>query len=503
MTEVDRRKRGFYKSMFLECVCDTEREAFLKAINCNSLESFKGIIEDQPYDDLLDFFAKMMNAKNAIMFQERKRQPLTNDLNSRSIIILSRSTKCLGDRIGILRSELLDFYNATSDGAPNRPASRLLIDIKDTVRVVEVAERQHDPVVGAYSRDACVIVYIQLNYMDQLSVQSKSIYFAFFLDTERKDNLTELLDSIRKFLSFRYDLKLRIEKDFNGNLYGEKMEVAWCNAWLSIEKAGSHTDSSGISRLLKEADFESSDIMEVLFSDCDAQVLNANKKTTYQFIYNVCISMYYRMAISQGDHSAVDDIIEARSTSTGRYYLLEDVLKFLPVDEKIILYGTGACSDSRVMEEINKAKLFGKKSKLKNSDGVSTGGIPAKKTLTMRRRYLQAFLMDILSNADKRKKEATATRIYLERSPNGPGYFVVSNEVPLGTDDEPEAWCLKKNYELKQATEFDHAADPNAKKGMSLGCIAHCMKDYGSMVVRYRHQNGHVFFEIKLPIIQS
>lgn len=358
-----------------------------------------------------------------------------------------------------------------------------------------------------------MIAYIQLNYTDRLFPEKQSIYFAFLFEATQKDNLERLVECIRCFLSFRYDLKLRIEKDFNGNLFGKRAEATWCSDWLSLEKAGAHTDSSEISRLLKRVDFKSNNIMEILFpADCTtAEKANAGvdesagirKEIIYRFIYNINISMYYRAAISYGDgpFSAVDDIIISDSQGHERYYRVEDVLKFSRVSEEKILYGTGEHSDDSAMESINQAILFGKTSKIRNGTNKLTGGIPRKKTLTIRRRYLQAFLLDILHNAQVYGNGPT--RIYLEPKQGAQMYLVVCNEVFLDKGTDLEKWCLRKNYELKQAAEFDHATDPNAKKGMSLGCIAHCMKDYGGMIARYRYQNGKVFFEIKLPIIQQ
>lgn len=514
MADVDARKHDFYRSMFLECVCDTERRNFLKNKTQEGLDDFRKKITEKSYDQLLDSFAEMMQAKTAILFQERRCRPLDQADYSRNINVLSRSKEGSNKCISFLRSELIDFYCSPFGEGKTGPVSSLLLDIKDTVRVVEVAQMQKDPMVCEYSRDPCVICYIQLNYTDQLSLEKKYIYFAFFYDILQKDDLAGLLEYIRRFLSFRFDLKLRIEKDFNGNLFGERIEATWCNDWLSIEKAGAHTDSSGISRLLKEADFNSSKIMDILFSSgqksgsegLSAEKENANKqkKIIYRFIYNINISMYYRAAISQGRNpiSAVDDIIKEPPEGTKRYYLIEDVLEFTPVGEDKILYGTGEHSDATVMEAINKAALFGKTGTPKNANNKSTGGIPKKKTLTIQRRYLQAFIMDILHNMEKHGKTGCPARIYIEQRQNTQGYLVFCNEVPVDGKGNLNDWCLANNYLLKQAAEFDNSKDSNAQKGMSLGCIAHCMREYGNIVVRYKHCNNRLFFEIKLPIIQ-
>lgn len=507
MIGLNKKKNNFYASMYLECVCDTEREEFFGTNTDSKLADFRKAIKDDSYDVLLNAFVEMMHAKMAILFQERKRRPLSQASNGRSITVLSRSTESYTERIGILRSELLDFYRNYSPMDSSRPASTLLLDIKDSVRVVEVAEKQNDPMVCWYERTPCVISYIQLDYLDQLSSEKKHIYFAFFYEESKKDNLLELLEFIRCFLAFRFDLKKRIEKDFNGNMFGKQMETAWSNSWLSIEKAGAHTDSSEISRLVQEVEFKNSNIMNILFASPEKKMdgnVAEEKKRIFRFIYNINISMYYRAVISEGDSPfySVDDIIKNPADDKTRYYRVEDAMHFSKSDDPKILYGTGENSDQKELTAINNAVLFGKKSNPVTTSKKYTGGIPRKKAITVRQRYLQAFLMDILHNIEKFGKKGSPARIYLELGKNAPGYLVFCNEVERNGEDL-EHWCARENYRLKQAAEFDHAVDPNAQKGMSLGCIAHCMSDYGNMIVYYKHNGGNVFFEIKLPIIQS
>lgn len=144
---MDERKRQFFQSMFLECVCDAERKSFLENGIQMGLTEFRTKIAERPYDELLDFFAKMMGAKTAVLFQTRKCKTLPEGFDSRSITILSRSSESASHRIGILRSELLNFYNGACPRKGPGPASSLLMEIKDTVRVVAVAETQHDPMV--------------------------------------------------------------------------------------------------------------------------------------------------------------------------------------------------------------------------------------------------------------------------------------------------------------------------------------------------------------------
>lgn len=507
MTELGCKKKDFYTSMYLECICDTNRKDFLEEKSDSALESHRRMIRDKRYDVLLDRFVKIMNAKMAILFHEKNQQHLEKADGGRNIVVLSRSTESCTNRIGILRSELLDYYRNYIPEDDSRPSSILLLDIKDTARIVEVASLQRDPMVCEYERMPCVISYIHLDYYDQLSSQDQHIYFAFFYEIAQKDNVPELLEYIRRFLAFRYDLKQRIQKDFNGNLYGKRVETAWSNAWLSIEKAGAHTDSSEISRLVKEVEFKNTNIMDTLFA-LPASTMNGNiteeKRRIFRFIYNINISMYYRAVISEGDSPffAVDDIIKNPEKLENKYHKIEDVLRFSQIENPTLLYGTGEVSDDAMLKSINEAILFGRKSKPMTEKKKCTGGIPKTKIITVRRRYLQAFLVDILHNMKKYGKQGAPARIFLEAESISPGYLVFCNEVEWEGENGAKEWCVHENYRLKQATEFDHAVDPNAPKGMSLACLAHCMKDYGKLLVRYKQEQDKVYFEIKLPIIQ-
>lgn len=508
MMEFDKKRYDFFTAMYLECVCDTNRKGFLEDNSSRGLENYRKAIQDKPYEMLLDSFAGMMHAKMAIMFQEKHCRPLEETDSGSNINILKRSTESCSERIGILRSELLDFYLNHFTGNDSRPASKFLLDVKDTVRIVTVAKSQKDSMVYEYERTPCVITYIHLDYFDHLSLQDKHIYFAFFYEDVMKNAVPELLEHVRHFLAFRYDLKLRIEKDFNGNLYGKQMETAWSNSWLSIEKAGAHTDSSEISRLVKEVDFKNSNIMDTLFSLPESSLcgnITEEKQRIFRFIYNINISMYYRAVISEGETPfyAVDNIIEKPKDNKDRYFRIEDVLQFTQAGNPQLLYGTGAASDICVLKAINEAVLYGKKSKPQTDDKKCTGGIPKVKTITFRKKYLQAFLVDVLHNMKTYGKKDAPARIYMETKGVSPGYLVFCNEVAWTGEDGVAQWCANHNYQLKQSAEFDHAVDPNAPKGMSLACLAHCMKDFGKLVVRYKHIQEKVFFEIKLPIIHT
>lgn len=500
---MNHQKLEFLTSMYLECVCDQSRIHCLQnelGTNFTGLSQFKEHIQNKPYAELLDIFKKLMHSKMAIMFQERNRKPLTQCVKKRDIILLDRSNESVSDRINILRSELLEFYinYSYSGNQPQDPpsASKLLLKIKDEVRIVQVKEDQIDSMVCNYKREPCVICYIQLCYYDRLSLADKYIYLAFFYSKKETNDLISLIEWIRTLLSFRNVLMERITKDFSGNLYGKQKETAWSNAWLSIEKAGAHTDSSQINRLIKSAKFNNTNILRTLLEEDEAN--QSQSKRLLDLIYNIEISMYYRAVISEGENPfcSTDNILYYADDENEPYYKVEHVLQFSQIDTEQIKV-------DYTHDDINNALLFGEESECDTQEGIGTGGMPVAKEITCRGRYLRAFFIDILNNIMKHAEKGSAAKIYLEFSPDAPGYLVFANEVKNGPSTEIEHWCSQKNYHLKESAEFDHACNPNAPKGISLGCIAHCMNQYGKFIATYAPWKNRAWFYIKLPIIKK
>lgn len=505
---MNQQKLELLSSIYLECVCDQTRKHFLQkelGSNFACLEQFRTDIQNKPYAELLDIFKKLMHSKMAIMFQERDRQTLTRSVEKRDIILLDRSTESTNDRIGILRSELLEFYRdcySVSNQPKDSPfASTLLFKIDDEIKIVKVNQEQSDPMVCNYTREPCIICYVRLHYCDRLASADKYIYFAFFYSERATNELPQIIQSLRSLLAFRYDLMERITKDFSGNLYGKQKETAWSNGWLSIEKAGAHTDSSEISRLIKSAKFDNTNILYTLLEE-DNTKENANSKgeakKLLDLIYNIEISMYYRAVISEGEYlfRSTDNILCCHENEKEPYCKIEDVLRFSPIT-------TNKIKVEFSPEHINNALLYGKYSECRTKDGTKTNGMPVVKEITCRRRYLRAFIVDILNNIVKYAKKGSTSRIYLEFSGDNPGYLVFANEVEHEPYTEVTKWCAVQNYQLKQSAEFDHALNPDAPKGISLGCISHCMNQYGNFIACYAPEENNAWFYIKLPIIKK
>ncbi len=497
------RELEFFAAMYLEAVCDESRNRFLakwsqgQGSTESKIQQFQDRIGTDTYSDLMEEFRRLMGAKKAVMFQSKDQGDLKNEVEYRDITVLA-SAQQPEDKVDILRSELLDFYR-NQDPQKGCPCSTMLLDITDTVRIVQVESAQSDLSVQSYERESCTIAYVRLDYTDQLNDNKTGhIFFAFFYQKMQINQLQAVLEYLQGFLSFRHSLKLRIEKDFNGNLFGKRTEELWRIDWLSIEKAGAHTDSSNVNRLIRGR-WEQTDILNILFgkegggTDDSSQLL--------RLTYNIIIAMYYRAVISdeRKQFIAADNIEESNESGKGgSYRRIRDLIEFSEGTFSGISIGFGR---SQSAQQINDAYLYGADNVPIKNDGIYTGGVPESKSITFRSKYLRAFLVDILCNIETHGAKNGKAEIYIETRENAPGYLVFKNQVDVGQDDHT-AWCKRENYRLKQAIEFDHV-DTAIPKGISLGCIAHCVQWAGRLVVSYIPEDENVYFSIKLPIIKN
>ena len=496
------KKIEFFASMYLEAVCDETRVAFLEHWReeqsglADKVGTFRKRIETEDYSSLLNSFRELMGGKKAVMFQTKAQNDLTGK-PEQSITVLTSSQDEEQEQIDILRSELLEFY-CNHDSHMDRPFSQMLLDVKDTARVVLVGREQKDLAVQNYVRQPCTIAYARLDYTDRLcSDETRCIFFAFFYPEEQSRDLMEVLKHLQGFLSFRHDLKQRIEKDFSGNLFGKRAEEAWRIGWLSIEKAGAHTDSSGVNRLINQRSAkDNEDILDILFGPATSKPEDSSQ--LLKLTYNILIAMYFRAVISDGQERfrSADNI---ESGDGGAYYKVGNLIRFSEKDfgNLKLRFGNG-----QTAEDINNALLYGAHNSIQSQDGKSSyTGIPADKYITFRSKYRRAFLVDILCNIETHGAKGECAEIYIEDCPTPPGYLVFQNQV-TNSSDNPELWCREKNYKLKQSIEFDHV-ETSIPKGFSLGCIAHCMRWAGKLMASYSCKNGKTYFTIKLPIIQS
>lgn len=496
------KKLEFLASMYLESVCEETRVAFLRdwksdrGSPVDKVGAFRERIETENYSSLIKSFRELMRAKKVVMFQIKTQGDLTMETEYRSITVLASSQE-EEERIDILRSELLEFYRS-HDPYKGRPFSQMLLNVKDTVRVVLVGREQEDLAVQNYVRQPCTIAYVRLDYTDRLHTDKTGrIFFAFFYSEEQSKHLMKVVKHLQGFLSFRHDLKQRIEKDFNGNLFGKRMEEAWRIDWLSIEKAGAHTDSSGVNRLINQRSPKNNeDILDILFGSVAAG--SEDSSQLLKLTYNILIAMYFRAVISdREDQFASADNIESSKERT--YSKVSDLIRFSEKNFEGLKLRFG---NGQKAEDVNSALLYGAYNTIRSQDGKSIyTGLPARKQISFRSKYLRAFLVDILCNIETYGAKDQYAEIYIEDTPTPPGYLVFQNQVENGSDD-PELWCKEENYKLKQSIEFDHV-ETSISKGFSLGCIAHCMRRAGELNASYSCKDGKTYFTIKLPMIQS
>lgn len=497
-----RNELEFFASMYLESVCDETRVTFLKdweldlRIHEDKVSKFRNQIEKEDYARLLEAFRKLMGAKKVVMFQTKKQGDLTSETEYCSITVLANVQEKEQGRIDILRSELLEFYR-NHDANNGRPFSKVLLDVKDTVRVVLVKEEQKDLAVQQYVRQPCIIAYVRVDYFDVLhDSKPKHIFFAFFYQEDKGKDMMEILRHIQGFLSFRHNLKRRIEKDFSGNMFGKRSEEIWRIDWLSIEKAGAHTDSSGVNRLIRNRPLEdTAGILDNLFDS--PKPMPKDSSDLLKLTYNILIAMYFRAVISAGQEQFMSaDNLEDGDEDT--YCKVGDLIQFSDKESRRLrlCFGNGQNE-----EYINNAPLYGASSKIEGSDNNIYTGLPAHKSIAARSKYLQAFMVDILCNIENYGTKNEAAEIYIEDCPNPPWYLVFKNQV-VNDSENPENWCKEKNYKLKKSIEFDHA-EASVPKGFSLGCTAHCLRWAGNLVASYSYEDEKTYFTIKLPMIQA
>lgn len=491
----------FLAALYLEAVCDVTRRNFLAGESEDAEQGERRVREQEDkigtaeYDDLLECFRERTKAERVIMFHTRSQGGLSDDVEYRNIMVLASSKDKGPKRIDMLRSELLEFYR-NHDFGKGKPASTLLLDVKDTVHIVRVGTEQEDPAVQNYTRKPCTIAYVRLDYTDYLDGgKTGNVFFAFLYSEMQREQLLPILKHLQGFLSFRHSFKQRIEKDFSGNLFGKRAEETWRIDWLSIEKAGAHTDSSGISKLISDhLEKVQTGILESLFGQENGQT--SEHSQFVKLIYNIQIAMYFRAVISDGKDQfmSADNIDE--NTGAASYYKVRDLLELSEMDNETIklTFGRGQSA-----QDINEAHLYGMPSVPSKEDGTWTGGLPEPKRISFRQKYLRAFLVDILCNIQKYGAKNERAEIYIEYRKGAPGYLVFKNQLPKNMKSEEE--CRAENYKLKQAVEFDHV-ESDRFRGISLGCIAHCVRRAGELVVSYVFEEGKSYFIIKLPIIE-
>lgn len=484
----------FLAATYLECVSNDLRNEISKRYLQKSFNEFKEEIKQESYDKVLESLRTITQSDMITMFQVSGGSPIKENTNYNQIVVLAESdtSRC----IPILRSELLSFYH----NGKNK------LSLKDSIRVIEVASNCNDTSVISYNRPPCTIAFIEFGYEDSSLGNSCRIYFALFYKTDESGNyvsLTEILPNIRNFLLYRFNLIEKINKDFEGNIYGIQKEEFWKNQWLSIEKAGAHADSNFINTIIANSVFESKCINALFFENeiKDTEANSKDVKNVLQLISNILIARYFRLIFSSDPK-----LWRCFERISQKNELLSDIIGF---DE-----------DYTEIEFLNKKiPLCCSKKDLTNSllyyvESIpENGGLPCKVKTTYSKRYLIAFFVDIFNNILKRG-EKVEIEIEYPKS-DGPAYLVLKNSISNSiTEIYKDDWskmdvlkrteyCKELNYGLKQSIEFENAYDQSRKKGISLGCLNHFMSYFGTMNVFYEYKDENIWYCIKMPIIKN
>lgn len=486
-------KNDFWASAYLECVCEETRNDIVENQGASLLE-FRKKIKTLDYDELMEIFCQITKSKMIIMFQCGSGKKIDESIKYNEIVVLAESTKRSDERvIPILRSELLDYYR--NNNSSGKPSSKLLLNVNSSIKIVSVGKEQEDLIVKNYHRQPCTITYIRLEYFKDLNSEKKQyLYLALFYEESKKNDLPFMLSSLKNLLSFRYDLMSKIKEDFHGNLYGEKKKQEWRNKWLSIEKAGAHADSALINQIIDNSTFNSKKIYDAFFLE-NTQDNNESQKEVnecyqiVQLIANIMIARYFRaiLCTDDTDFFCKDNII---NSGNSKYCSLEDVF-WLNDDniETIRINNTEISFENYERER----RLYGRPAQ--NAQDKAVGGMLCEKHTTYRKRYLIAFIVDILNNLSKYGKKA---KISIEETSDGlPNYLVFQNDFVSKNGKR----CGELNYELKQSTEFDNAFEPIKIKGISIGCLTHFMHYYSNIKVFYEENKGQIIYSVKLPIL--
>lgn len=490
------------------------------------------------YSNLMELFLPGLHAAAGLMFQDHLERELHECKDLWDITVLGAARKY--DNIDILRSELLRHYLS-------KKSEDVLLDIRDSVRVVRIDPLQEgDETVGSYERDPCIVSFIQIQYQNRNSAshvpkKRKNVYFAFLYPNKTPVSICDILEDIRNFLYFRPQLQERIEKDFDGNLFGIQKKEEWRRNCLSTDKAGSHMDSSSVSKILFKNQVSSKDLSEVLLGpaqngndthdNCDPSDGKRSRNAE-----NACtdcqeaqtrlleVGQNYRIALLYHYFLGNDDSLDVRKYMDPReriardmpliqnnadtdplgdgdgYDVLSDLIVFYPspilslvgeesndayrtLNEKQIYYEEGSSSKGNVL-----------------GLGAHTKGKPRPtRKITFSKRYLRAILSDVISNI-KKHGVCNTGQVCVENTGGKADCLTFQNIVTPSEKKETSAG--KENYNLKRAIEFG-SVFKDVPTGFSLGSIVKYLSWIDPVQARYYMENRKLHFKISLPILQK
>lgn len=480
-------KKNFLSTLFLETVCNDLRTEFLQRTGETVIE-FKKSIQNDSYDDIIEKLNIISQAEKCLIFQTYEGDELDTSTQYNDIVIIGKTKPVANTKLKyeITRSELLDFYRNHTDNCI--PKSSGLLEIKKSLKIVSVEEKQNDLIVGTYERTACKIAYIQLQFNTDEKI-TQNVYLVLIFKEESK--YFDVLSKTKKVLAFRNVIVERFKSDFKENKPALYADTKFRQEWLADKKAGDHMCDKSVDDICEGFFKKAKNMLEYFEKDVTSNNVLNNEKSMI-LISNTHIARYFRRLVS--------DRFEKAS--------LRDVV---PNDEKIIENVVSLCSES------NKFKIDSAL-KSNNYDIVSTleecTSIPLAKNKmrkTYIKKYLQCFLIDVLNSMvlHAKHKEIFMPLIKVEEfdAEKNIHYLVFENL----TTDLDGTQIARQNYDLKQRIEFEKNASGNRTQGISLGSLANFISDFDliehlfSIRAYYDkiriNEKEYTKFVLKLPIL--
>ncbi len=514
---MEKKNKEFLSLLFLECVCEEDRNELFKNPSLTgkeklTIEKLRNIICNENYSKITEVINEISNSKSCIIFQTFDGHELSEKTFDNDIVIIEKSdapsTKCFE----ITRSELLAFYRNHDNNT--MPTSSLFLKIKNSLKIVNVEQKQNDLIVQQYFREPCIISYIHLQFKSD-SGKRQHVYMA--LAFAREKSYYDILCGTRALLSFRSDIVKRFKNDFRENKPALYADTRFRWEWLADKKAGDHMCDQNID-IISNKFLKNANDMIKYFNE------NVDKSLTPQedmlLIANTHIARYFRRLVAErfGNFDIRSTDINDLDFSKIMHTPTEDdcfIDKIFFTGEKL---------------KFNNYKLI---STVGNSDTLpSFGGNSNIKTYNLK--YLHCFLIDILnsmlshtrneklnlfSNEEKRSISIEDIVVENDKTPIN-SYLVFRNLVDVINNDLSEESIKKellhRNYELKQKIEFEKNAQSNQAQGISLGSLANFVKNfdatdtplflnafYEHIIVKDQYGKDHYAtqFVLKLPIL--
>lgn len=514
---MEEMNKEFLSLLFLECVCEEDRNEFFKNLSLTgkeqlTIENLRKIICNEKYSKITEAINEISNSESCIIFQTFDGQELSEKTFDNDIVIIEKSNNPSSKSFEITRSELLSFYRNHDNNT--MPTSSLFLKIKNSLKIVIVESNQNDLIVQEYIRKPCIISYIHLQFKSD-SGKRQHVYIALVFAREK--SYYDILCGTRALLSFRSDIVKRFKNDFKENKPALYADTRFRWEWLADKKAGDHMCDQNID-IISNKFLENANDMIKYFNR------NVDKPLTPQddmlLIANTHIARYFRRLVAERFGNVdirstnINDLNFSKIINTpteGDYF--EDKIFF--TDEKLKLHNYKLIS---TVGNSDTLPSFSNKSNIK----------------TYNIKYLHCFLVDILNSmlSHTRNKGLNEFLDEEKRSISIEDILVGNDKTPIYSclvfknlvdkiDNNLSEESIKKllsirNYELKQKIEFEKNAQSNEAQGISLGSLANFVKNfdatdkplflnafYEHKIVKDQHGNDHYVrqFVLKLPIL--